>query len=500
MIRKAFVLLIIWLQIYGPAFASVLTVEEASVIGAAADDYYTGNKTKLKVIDGGKVGRTLVTSAELSSTAALSGLTAGAAGIAGIAYYERTGKDPVYAVASALASAADALFVPAYQAFRANFVSPESYPASAAQYVGVDSSVGITMQNMVDYVKQSANESYVALKALINDNTSTDYPTITIINNTIPDGGLILDSASGANYLQPGNGSWISYSSGLADQQWSYFIQTIGSNSPIYQASISGYPAFFGLKESTKQIYLYYIGNYTSAPAYRQIKVYNIPCIITSDPETTPAVEPAIDYDALKNALLNPSPALAEDIKSVVQNAPPQQIMTSSDPSPSSVPAPSPSPITNNQIQNFYTENTTNVYNQYLTNANNGTATQSDIAAAETAAQQENEVKENTKETFSNISSNPFQNSYNPGPFDIPTRFTTFLQTVKSSGLFSFSSAFFNSLPGGGSPLLTINGGQTFGTHTFDFSQSLGGGLAILKSVLLALFSFLSVRAIIMKR
>lgn len=101
---------------------------------------------------------------------------------------------------------------------------------------------------------------------------------------------------------------------------------------------------------------------------------------------------------------------------------------------------------------------------------------------------------------FSAIQSSGFNTPYNPGVFDIPTRFNTFLSNVKSSGLFSFSTSFFNSLPGGGSPELTIDGGQTFGSHTFDFSQSLGSGLPILKSVLLALFGFLSIRAIIMKR
>ena len=121
-------------------------------------------------------------------------------------------------------------------------------------------------------------------------------------------------------------------------------------------------------------------------------------------------------------------------------------------------------------------------------------------AAAELAKAQEAEAQKDTEENFSSINDNPFQESYSPGEFDIPARFTTFLQNVKTSGLFSFSSSFFNSLPGGGSPQLTIDGGQTFGTHTFDFSQSLGGGLTILKSVLLALFGFLSVRAVIMKR
>jgi len=104
------------------------------------------------------------------------------------------------------------------------------------------------------------------------------------------------------------------------------------------------------------------------------------------------------------------------------------------------------------------------------------------------------------EETFSPISPSGFGESYNPGEYDIPGRFTTFLDRVKSTGLFSFSSSFFNSLPGGGSPVYEINGGETFGTHSIDLSQTMAAGLTVLKTILLACFGFLSIRAVIMKR
>jgi len=47
----------------------------------------------------------------------------------------------------------------------------------------------------------------------------------------------------------------------------------------------------------------------------------------------------------------------------------------------------------------------------------------------------------------------------------------------------------------------TIEGGQTFGgRHTIDLSETMSAGLAVIKAVLLAVFGFLSIRAIIMKR
>ena len=65
--------------------ANVLPVSESTVTGAAADDYYKSSRAQLKVLSNNKIGQTLVASEALSSTAALSGLVSGAAGLAGVA-------------------------------------------------------------------------------------------------------------------------------------------------------------------------------------------------------------------------------------------------------------------------------------------------------------------------------------------------------------------------------------------------------------------------------
>ena len=138
---------------------------------------------------------------------------------------------------------------------------------------------------------------------------------------------------------------------------------------------------------------------------------------------------------------------------------------------------------------------------QSLVDANptdTGLASELAKAQAEQAQQQAEDVEE-AADTYDPISSNPFDEAYNPGAFDIPARFTSFLNNVKSTGLFSFSSSFFNSLPGGGSPVYTIDAG-TYGTHTIDLSETMGTGLAVLKTVLLLLFGFLSIRVVILKR
>jgi len=119
--------------------------------------------------------------------------------------------------------------------------------------------------------------------------------------------------------------------------------------------------------------------------------------------------------------------------------------------------------------------------------------------AAQNAADNLKDQVEEQEETFSPIDATAFEEPYNPGEYDIPARFTTFLNRVKSTGLFSFSADFFNSLPGGGSPIYEIEAGQ-YGHHTIDLSQTLTVGLAVLKTILLACFGFLSIRAVIMKR
>lgn len=172
---------------------------------------------------------------------------------------------------------------------------------------------------------------------------------------------------------------------------------------------------------------------------------------------------------------------------------------------------PDPQQITNQDITNHINQEIydnrqdnidylTNQYNQAVTNNNTELANYyQDKIQEEQARQEEEQAKEEKEESFNPISDNPFEEPYDPGPYDIPERFTSFLNNVKSTGLFSFSSSYFNSLPGGGSPIYTVEAG-TYGTHVVDLSETMGTGLAVLKTVLLLLFGFLSIRVVILKR
>ena len=447
----------------------------------------TNARNNLKVVPSSQIGQQLVTQAELSATPALSGFAIGAAGLAGLAYYQRTGKDPVYALFQAAASAADAIFVPGYQAFKANFVSPESYPASAAQYIGKEGSVGSTIGDL-SQLAISHPTSYPLLKDKVSANSSGGVlPASTA--SSMPSGS-IATMTNGSNVKLVGPTYYTGIDGSVLPSQYA---------SAIYKFPIAGGGCFSIASSATGEWHCWN-GSSWNGTWLTAIWVYNGTATTLAPTLIAPAL--SINYDTLKNAIKNSltEPSFSSELKNAIANSPTDKKITSSDPNPSTVPAQQPSPITNNDVSNFFTANTTNIYNEYLNTVNNGGDVNTAQAAAELAKAQEEEAEKETEEKFNPLDANPFQNPYNPGPFDIPTRFTTFLQNVKSSGLFSFSTAFFNSLPGGGSPLLTIDGGQTFGSHTFDFSQSLGSGLAILKSVLLALFGFLSVRAVIMKR
>ena len=149
--------------------------------------------------------------------------------------------------------------------------------------------------------------------------------------------------------------------------------------------------------------------------------------------------------------------------------------------------------ITYNVDGNTYTETTTTTYNS--SGNQTGSTTSTSIASSGTGTG----TGTGDTESFSAIQNSGFAQPYNPGEYDISGRFTQFLNNVKSSGLFSFSNDFFNSLPGGGSPVYEIEAGR-YGHHTIDLSDTLSTGLAVLKTILLVCFGFLSIRAVIMKR
>jgi len=493
-VKNTLVYILLALHFTSICYGSAVPVIETAITTGTADDYYTGSRARLKVVPASKIGPKVVQVPSIPSS--LTGMMGGPAAMASLAFYQHTGQDPVYAAASAVASAADQLFVPAFQAFKANFVSPESYPATAAQYVGVEGSVGATVGNVIAHVRASAEGLYDDLKQLIAQFTAEDTADWDALD---PVHTINTDTLGSWKVPASWNGTWgspmleyMSYFNGLAQAE-----KLLSSATHYYYLQ----------KTSATMAYLWKINHEQVAPNDARHYCWRISLIPSTGYEPLPVYEGAVNHPGLKDALASPSPGVAQNIQDAIKDMPGDQKIVSSNPSPTSVPASSAYPITNNQVNNFFTNNTTQIYNQYNDIANNSASTATEIAAAKAAADlakaQEEEAQQQEEpepETFPPVASNGFEEPYDPGEYDIPERFSSFLDTVKSSGLFSFSSSFFNSLPGGGSPIYTVDGGLTFGSHTIDLSQTMSVGLAVLKTILLACFGFLSIRAVIMKR
>lgn len=74
-----------------------------------------------------------------------------------------------------------------------------------------------------------------------------------------------------------------------------------------------------------------------------------------------------------------------------------------------------------------------------------------------------------------------------------------FTTKMKTTGLFGSVNGFFSGAPSGGSPgVIQIDGGHTFGSHTFDFNV-LSPALAIFKGIVLVIFSFVAVKSVVLK-
>ena len=214
------------------------------------------------------------------------------------------------------------------------------------------------------------------------------------------------------------------------------------------------------------------------------------PSVVDYSPATLDETQKQALIDAISNAINNSatSQAVKDAFKNLLKSIP--DVFSQ------------PPPITQQDLTQFFTNNTNNINQDYidnLTNIINNTTGDTSLLQAELARAQAEKAKEEEKEIFLTITPSGFEEPYDPGDYDIPERFSSFMDTVKSSSLFSFSSSFFNSIPGGGSPIYQIEAGR-YGSHTIDLSQTMSNGLAVLKTILLTCFGFLSIRAVIMKR
>lgn len=343
----------------------------------AADDYYQ-LRPSLKVIEGGKINTSKpVLLADTAGSLGLAGLVSGSSGIAGLAYYQRTGKDPVYALANSIAYATDQIFVPAYQAFKADFVSPESFPAAAAQYVGIEGSIGAAVGDFVKYVTGSSDPALDDLRQTIASHTVTGGLNGSSLPLNVA--GQVVTSNTGQN-VQFGGTTW---NTGMDPN---YITSQMATKSPRFSFSTGG-----GCWSTTGSVNgEWQCGNYGSWEGTWLAKIWAFNGSATANPATFVPSPDSIDYPGL-HADLAPWIIGHPDLThQVIADMPRNEIGVTSNPSPQAVPEQVQPAINQQQVQNFYNQNASNVANYNTTNITNNSTIQ-DIAkgqAATTAAQQ----------------------------------------------------------------------------------------------------------------
>lgn len=128
-------------------------------------------------------------------------------------------------------------------------------------------------------------------------------------------------------------------------------------------------------------------------------------------------------------------------------------------------------------------------------------AVQGELAKSEAVEIEKAAEAEKASESEADI---PYSPSGLAGPYTLPTvdfgaRLQQFIDSAKSSSIFSLPGSVFGNVPGAGTSTMTINGGQIFGTHVFDFAD-MSGMWVVLRGIILTGFSFIAVRVVTLKR
>lgn len=423
------------------------------------------------------------------------------AGVHGAAtYYEKTGENPI----TALVNGVDHIFQPAILAFRENFVSPESFPAAAAQYVGVEAAVGAKIRDLYDFVKNSASGAFTSLRSIFS---SVETPPSFDLERNLVAG----DTFKGTNgqtyvigqYVHMGAAQFYPTAAQVP-------VPSVYNTAEVrwVDDSFPGSGAFTKYYQSGTRLYQYIVRKYAADPSrgWEGVQGY-FNLTTTANP---PLIDPEEDIDlpaAGQSIAASVDPQTKDDVVNALKQMPPAQVVTTGAvPANAQLDEAPPPAVTSADVNKFYSQNAVDVANQATVVASDPAATPADIASAQTAVNAAVQMSENAQtqaepvpETYTEVPLSGFAEPYNPGAFDIPDRFDTFLANVAGTGLFSLPSQYFNSLPGGGSPVYTVEAG-TYGTHTIDLSETMGTGLAVLKTVLLACFGFLCIRVVVLKR
>ena len=314
--KRLLALILLLLAFPSLVFANAVPLSD---LLTAADDYWkTSTPQRPSLIQGGKINTSQqYVPVPSSATMGLVGFASGAAALGGLAFYQHTGKDPVIALVDGLHHA----FQPAWLAFQENFVSPESFPASAAQSVGVEAAIGAKLSDICDFVKNSASGVYSSLSSLIDQFTSESSPGIV---DTIAVGQVY--PFQGQNWEITGDSNVPHNSVNITGEgtpagwvvEFSAIRMVDGVPHNIGAGTISGTPAIISR-------YLYV--QYSNGTRVYRWEFWKFPMAPTSEPVTNPPTPGSVDYPGLAEQIQNsPDPEVNQDLAEVIPNLPSTQV------------------------------------------------------------------------------------------------------------------------------------------------------------------------------
>lgn len=164
--------------------------------------------------------------------------------------------------------------------------------------------------------------------------------------------------------------------------------------------------------------------------------------------------------------------------------------------------------VTNNTTNNTSTVTTTTKHTSYGGNVTT-TTTSNTYSGPDGTGQLTSSTTESktgaasptdaTQGTDSSAYSTPGESSpYGDGSaFDVGQRFQTFVETVKSSALFSMAGGFAAGIPSGGESTYSFSGGR-YGEHTFDFSR-FSSVFTMIRALYLIMCSWVAIKIVTLK-
>lgn len=292
---------------------------------------------------------------------------------------------PQYVEMAPGASAKDFVCQPAHITVPVNTVTPQSFPNATEQIIGRPTFLSAPLGEFKDAVLNSSSPTTQDLKNAVSgaqSGTNPSLESVTGSSSSYLPVGTILITTGGVRWRITGAPTTNTFNYPPGDAP-AYFMSIAGTQ------QIQGFSAWkLGNQDRVYSPSSRYCQTY-NGKVYYWFDVYPVQLVTTGDPLVAPT--PGTNYEALKTALKDLFQTNPDSVTQIFKELDSKNIaITDKVPSPSDPkPWQQTGPISQQELNNWYTTNNQNVANYNTTNITNNSTTQ-DIAkgvAATTAAQ-----------------------------------------------------------------------------------------------------------------